>query len=119
GGLSLLLVAIGLFGLLAYAVSTRTREIGIRMALGAPRGDILRALLAEGVMTTLGGIAVGTAIAWAGSRTLESLLFGVAPRDAATFFAASALVLIVAATAGWLPARAALAVSPLIALRRE
>lgn len=117
--LSLLLVAVGLFGLLALAVAGRTREIGIRLSLGAPRRSIARATLREGMTVTLAGLVIGLTSAWLGAHALESLLFGVVARDAVTFVAAPALVLAICGLASWWPARAAMAVTPLVALRRE
>jgi predicted permease len=119
GALSLVLVAAGLFGVLAYGVATRTREIGIRLALGAQRRNVLRTMLSEGLIVTAAGLAAGLTIAWTGAHVLDSLLFGIAPRDPATFAAATALVCLVTLAASWIPARAAMAVSPLVALRRD
>lgn len=119
GALSLVLVAVGLFGLLAYASAARTREIGIRLALGARRWHIARLMLSE-AMTVLGaGLGLGLATVWVTSRALESLLFGVSAQDTVTFAAAAVLVLAICAVVSWWPARAAMSVTPLVALRRD
>lgn len=119
GALSLTLVAAGMFGVLAYSVATRTREIGIRLALGAQRHNVLRMLLLESLTITTAGLTVGLAIALSTARLLDALLFGIAARDITTFASAATLVCLVAIVASWIPARAALAISPLVALRHD
>jgi putative ABC transport system permease protein len=117
--LALVITAAGLGGLIAYSVSQRTREIGIRMALGADRGRITAMVLREGMTSVLTGLALGAAGALALSRLVSGLLFGVGPNDPLCF-AGSAVVLVLAALAGcFLPARRATAVSPMVALRSE
>jgi ABC-type antimicrobial peptide transport system permease subunit len=119
GGLAALLAAVGLYGVLAYAVSRRAREIGVRMALGASRRRVVGMVLGETAAMTLTGTVAGLAAALALSRYTESLLFGVTTKDAAAFAGAAVLMLAVAALAGYLPARRAAAVDPALALRAE
>jgi putative ABC transport system permease protein len=119
GLLSLLLAAVGLYGILAYAVSRRTREIGIRIALGARPGAVLRMVLRQGLILTLLGVGIGLAASLAATRLLESQLFGVTPTDPVTFVGAPILLLTVALLAGLVPARRATNVDPLIAIRQE
>jgi predicted permease len=116
------LAAIGLYGVLAYSVSQRTHEIGIRMALGADRSKVLRMILKQGMVLTLVGVALGVGGAYVLTRYLESLtsmLFGIEPRDPWTFGLAAALLTLVAFVACLLPARRATRVDPMIALRNE
>jgi len=116
---ALLLAALGLYGLLAYSVTWRTREIGLRVALGARPRDVGRLVLREGLVLTLSGIALGLVVAGAATRLLESLLYGVRPTDGLTFAAVAALLLAVAGLACGLPLRRALGVDPVVALRHE
>jgi putative ABC transport system permease protein len=116
---ALALSALGLYGLLAYSVSRRTREIGIRVALGADRHDVRRLVVREGLVLTAAGIAIGLVTAAAASRLLDSLLFGVRSADAATFAAGAVVLALVAAAACLLPARRAARVDPAVALRTE
>jgi predicted permease len=119
GALAILLAAIGLFGVTSYAVARRRTEIGIRMALGAQRGDILRFALGQTILATSGGVVVGLASAAAVTRYLEALLFEITPLDAFTFIAAPAILAAVALIACYLPARRATSIDPMVALRCE
>ena len=119
GGLSLLVSAIGLFGLMSYAVARRTREIGIRMALGAAPRQVLSAVMRE-TLTIVGvGVVIGVAVAVASSRFVASLVFGLAPTDPLAIGLSAVVLVLVAAIAGYLPARRAASVRPLVALRTE
>jgi putative ABC transport system permease protein len=117
--LALTLACIGLYGLLAYSVSRRTKEIGIRMALGARAEGVVALVVAGGARLVLAGIALGLPVAWLASRWIESLLFGLRPTDPVTMAAAIAALLIAAYVAAYLPARRASRVDPLVALRHE
>ena len=119
GAMALLLGAVGLYGVIAYSVSQRTREIGIRMALGAQRQDVLRPVLGEGTLVILIGVAVGVAGSLALTRFLSSLLYGVSPADPLTFTVVSGVLVVVALAACYLPARRATSVDPIRALRTE
>jgi len=119
GGLALLLSAIGLYGVLALAVSGRTREIGIRMALGAQSSTVARLILREGLKLTLFGVIIGLISAGALTRFLSSFLYGVAQYDWLTFVGVASLLTGVALLACWLPARRATRVDPMTALRHE
>jgi putative ABC transport system permease protein len=116
---ALVLAALGLYGLTSYTVGLRTREIGIRAALGASRGSLFGAVLVRSLGLALAGVAIGLAGAYALSRLLASLLYGVEPTDPATFVAAPLVLLAVAALAAVLPARRAARVDPMVALREE
>ena len=117
--LAFLLAMLGIYGVMAYAVTQRTREIGIRMAVGARRAHILRLVLAHSARLIAGGLLLGLAGAWAVTRVLKNLLFEVTPADPLTFAAVSLLLAAVALLACYLPARRAAAVDPLVALRYE
>ncbi len=117
--LATLLAAINLYGVLAYTVAQRTREIGVRMALGAGSSDVMRLVLGEGVAMAAAGVALGLAGAAALTRLMAGLLFGVTARDPATFAAGAALLMGVAVLASYIPARRALRVQPTSALRAE
>lgn len=116
---ALLLASIGIYGVLAYLVSQRTQEIGIRMALGAGPRDVLFAVAAQGVGLSMAGVVLGIAGALALSRVVSSLLFGVSPSDPWTFAAVAALLLGVAAVASYVPARRAMRIDPMLALRGD
>jgi putative ABC transport system permease protein len=118
-GLALALAAIGIYGVLSYSVAQRAREIGIRMALGAQRRDVLRLVLAQGGRISLAGILIGSAASLGLTRLLSKLLFSVSAVDPLTFVAVAVLLALVAMAASYLPARRTLRVDPLIALRHE
>jgi predicted permease len=117
--LALLLAMVGLYGLISYTVIQRTREIGIRIALGAQRIDILRMVVRQGITAALTGIAIGVVAGQAITRVMASLLYGVSPGDGFTFTCVAILLMLVATIASCLPARRATMVDPLIALRSE
>jgi putative ABC transport system permease protein len=119
GGVALLMATIGLFGLISYAVSQRTRELGIRLALGATKRDVLRLIIGQGVKLALAGLALGLAGSFALMRMLKTMLFGVSAADPLTFTASALLLLLVALLACWIPARRATKVDPLVALKYE
>ncbi len=119
GALALLLASVGLFGLMSYSVSRRTNEIGIRMALGAQREDVLRLVMGESMILVVIGVVAGLALAVAATRFVTALLFGLAPTDMRTMFVAVGVMVLVSAIAGYLPARRASRVDPMIALRYE
>jgi putative ABC transport system permease protein len=116
---ALVLAAIGIFGVLSYAVSQRTREIGIRMALGAREGSVIGLIVRQAMILVVGGIAAGTLAALFLSQTMTKMLFDVAPTDPTTFAAVAGVLLAVALFASYLPARRATRVDPVIALRAE
>lgn len=119
GGIGLVLAAVGLYGVMSYAVSRRTREIGIRMALGARSGDVSGLVVRQGMVLALIAMALGWPAAWMLSRFAASFLYGIEPHDAMTFVAAPVFLGTIALIACWLPARRAALVDPVEALRTE
>jgi ABC-type antimicrobial peptide transport system permease subunit len=119
GGLALLLAVVGLYGVKSYVVSQRTREIGIRMALGARPADVLAMVLREGAMLSAAGVALGLPLAALLGFALSSLLYDVKPLDPLVFTVAPALLALSALIATWLPARRATRITPLTALRTD
>jgi putative ABC transport system permease protein len=119
GGVALLLALIGVYGVNAYMVARRTREIGVRMAIGADRRDVLRLFLREGLLLTGAGLALGLVLAGLVARLMRGMLFEVSPFDPLVFGVASALLAGAALLACYLPARRATRIDPLLALRHE
>jgi len=117
--LALLLVSIGLYGVMSYDVARRTHEIGIRMALGAQRRDVVGLVLRETMLMVIIGVIIGLGAALATTRLIASLLYGLTPNDPLTIALAGSLLLVVAALAGYLPARRASRVDPMMALRHD
>jgi putative ABC transport system permease protein len=117
--IAFLLAAIGIYGVISYDVTARTNEIGIRMALGAQSGDVVKLILGHGARLAAYGIAIGLVLAFGLTRLMASMLFGVSPRDFYTFAAISALLGAVALAASYLPSRRAMALEPAVALRHE
>jgi len=117
--LATVLASIGLYGLLSYEVAMRTRELGIRMALGAQKRDLMKLVLRQGILLSLAGVVIGIAGAFAVTRLMTSMLYNVRPNDPGTFAAVSGLLLLVALAACGVPAIRAMRVDPLAALRSE
>ena len=118
-GLSLLLGAIGLYGVLSYVVAERTREIGLRMALGATASVVQRMVVSQGARVVLVGVGLGVAVAFAATRLLGSLLYGVKPVDPIVFAAMSAMMVAIGILASYIPARRASSVNPIESLRSD
>ncbi len=118
-GVALVLAAIGIYGLMSYAVEQRTQELGIRMALGADRSNVLRLIMAQGMKLAVSGVVLGLALAWGFTRLIASLLYGVKASDPTTFGLVAAILAGVALAAAYVPARRATTIDPLIALRYE
>jgi putative ABC transport system permease protein len=118
-GTALFLAIVGLYGVVTYSVAQRTGELGVRLALGAQRSDILRLVLRQGAGLALGGVLAGLAISALAMRLLVSQLYRVSPTDPATFAGSAVLFIAVAALASYLPARRAMRVDPLLSLRGE
>jgi ABC-type antimicrobial peptide transport system permease subunit len=119
GALALLLSAVGLYSVMAYVVSQRTREVGIRMALGANRADVMKLITKQGMLLAIVGVALGFVLALALAQVISSLLIGVSGYDVSTFIVVPVLLTAVALVACYLPARRATKVDPLVALRYE
>jgi putative ABC transport system permease protein len=119
GGIALLLAAVGIYGVVAYGVTQRLREFGIRIALGATRRDVTRLVVWQGTSMAIVGSAVGLVLAIAAAGVMSNLVYGVAPRDAASIFGAAMTLMLVAAVASYVPARRAAAVDPGVTLRSE
>jgi putative ABC transport system permease protein len=117
--IALLLAGIGIYGLIHQSVALRTREIGTRLALGAPPGNVLRLIVSQGMTLAFCGVGIGLLAAFGLTRVLTGLLFGVTPTDPTTFIAAPGILLLVALLACYLPARRAAKLDPVVALRSE
>jgi ABC-type antimicrobial peptide transport system permease subunit len=119
GGIGLVLATVGLYGVMSYAVSRRTREIGIRMAMGAQPGTVERFVLRQGLVLTLIAVALGWPAAWMLAKLSASFLYGIYPHDALTFAIVPPFLAAIALAACWIPARRAASIDPMQALRTE
>jgi ABC-type antimicrobial peptide transport system permease subunit len=119
GTLALLLACVGLYGILSYGVASRTSEIGLRMALGAQRSDVLWLVVREGLFLVLIGLAAGLPLVLIATQLVSTLLYGLSPADPASVGGAAVLMIVVAAGAAYFPARRATKVDPMVALRYE
>ncbi|MBZ5560464.1 MAG: FtsX-like permease family protein, partial [Acidobacteriia bacterium] len=117
--LALILASVGLYGVLSYAVTQRSRELGLRIALGASTGSVMRMVVGRGLALTAIGLTLGLGLAWMSARTLQSLLYGVTAADPATFAGVVGLLGTIALAACYLPARRASRVDPMVVLRDE
>jgi putative ABC transport system permease protein len=117
--LALVLACIGLYGLLSYEVARRTRELGIRMALGARRRELMRLVVRRGLLLALTGIVIGIGAALGVTRLMAAMLYSVRPFDPVTFAGVGILLVLVALAACWIPARRAMRIEPMVALRYE
>jgi putative ABC transport system permease protein len=116
---ALILASVGLYGVMNYSATQRTHEVGIRMALGATRGDIMRMVVGNGMLLTVIGIVIGVLASWGLTRVMSNLLFGITATDLPTYVGVSAVLGAVALIANYIPARRATRVNPIIALRYE
>ena len=119
GVLALILATVGLYGVMWYSVTQRTREFGVRLALGASEGEVVKMVLAKGLKTTLGGVVLGLVFALAGTRVLSGLLYGVGTLDPVVFSLVPAVLLGIGQLASYLPARHASRADPVVVLRAE
>jgi len=119
GLVGLVLATVGIYGVIAYSVSQRTHEIGVRIALGAQRGDVLRMVIGHGLVLAITGATIGLAIALAVTRLMKSLLYEVSTTDPMTFTLVTVALLLVSFVAGWVPAHRATRIDPMAALRYE
>jgi ABC-type antimicrobial peptide transport system permease subunit len=117
--LALIIAAVGIYGVMAYSVAQRTQEIGIRMALGAARHDVLRLIVGQALRLTVIGMGIGLAGAYAVTRLMASVLFGVSATDPPTFVGVTVILALSSVVAAWLPAERATRVDPMVALRSE
>jgi putative ABC transport system permease protein len=115
----LVLATVGIYGVISYAASQRTREIGVRMALGARPGDVLRLILGEGLKLTLAGAALGVVFALLSTKFISTMIYGISATDPLIFLSVIALLVAVSLSACYVPARRAMRVDPMIALRYE